>query len=118
MSESWNEKWEIQERLGEGGQGTVDLVVSAEHKRERTRAAREIVSGVDFIAPHLARSSEDANALTVVAETLADAIQRVTRPPLPGELGALKQLHLPKAAAEREQAMNRFAAELRVLGEL
>jgi hypothetical protein len=117
MSESWNEKWEIQHRLGEGGQGTVDLVVSVEHRTERTKSAREIVESLEFIVPR-ARSGDETDTLPDAAEQLANAIQNVTRPPLPSELGALKQLHLLTAHAEREQALKRFGAELQALSEL
>jgi len=95
----------------------VDLVVTAARRAERQAAVREIVESIGFITPH-ARDQNDANQVPAVAEHCAAAIEKINRPDLPTELGALKQLHVPEGATGREQAMGRFSAELGALREL
>lgn len=114
---TWNQRWGIIRRLGEGGQGTVDLVVTNTRRAERDAAMREIVEGINFITPQ-ARTESDANKIPAVAEQFAAAVEKVNRPHRQDELGALKQLHVPNEKDERAQAMARFSAELRALREL
>jgi serine/threonine protein kinase len=75
------------------------------------------VAGIEFITPH-ARDQAHQARLPEMAEKLARDIQTITRAPLPSELGALKQLHMPEDAQERSQAQARFAAELQISSQL
>ena len=113
----WQKRWEIVSHLGEGGQGTVDLVVNAARAGERNKASHAVVAGIEFITPH-SRDQADQARLPERAEKLARDIQTITRAPLPSELGALKQLHMPEDAQERSQAQARFAAELQIVSQL
>lgn len=113
----WRKRWQIVRRLGAGGQGTVDLVVSASRAGERNKASHAVIRGIEFISPH-ARDQADQARMPEMAEKLARDIQTITREPLPSELGALKQLHLPDDPTERAQAQERFLGELKILIDL
>jgi serine/threonine protein kinase len=114
---SWEKNWTVLRRLGEGGQGTVDLVVSAARHDERKIASAQLLGLIKTLT-QVAVTKETQEEFLANGITLAGLVDRVNRKDLSTELGALKQLHLPKDEVERTQAMKRFSSEIRALKEL
>ncbi|MFO0978276.1 MAG: protein kinase [Planctomycetaceae bacterium] len=109
-AESWKSNWEVVKRIGEGGQGTVDLVkrrsisdTTGDLHLKLRKTLQELTSNV-FAAPP---DHEKA------AKELVDTLSLLTF--RGGELGALKRLKNPETARDPRHAKFRQKREIDVL---
>jgi serine/threonine protein kinase len=108
--ESWKSKWEVVERIGEGGQGTVDLV----------RRRSNIDTNGDLYLT-LRRTLQDLTSTVFatppdhdkVSRELVDTLKSLTS--RESELGALKRLKNPETARDPKHAKLRQRREIDAL---
>lgn len=110
-AESWNTNWEVVKRIGEGGQGTVDLVrrrlpddLSGNTGKQLREALQDLTSTV-----HSSPPDHEGNTRKLV-ETLRRLLNSTGE-----EFGALKRLKNPATARDPELASFRQQKEIEVL---
>lgn len=106
-----HERWEIIERLGEGGQGTVDLA------RDTTKVeSQEILRDRIILAfRNLSASGDPHGRKGKEAEKLIDTIASIQSRDQPSNLGALKVLHSSEKARDPVSAEERIKREMEVM---
>jgi serine/threonine protein kinase len=113
---SWDKRWKIIDTLGEGGQGRVFRVMTAERLAAQQQGLRQIVRTIE-LASQTIRDKAGWPKVTEAARKLAQAVDEINRSDRQTELGALKELKIP-SGADGTQASSRFEAELAALGAL
>ena len=112
-AESWNTNWEVVKRIGEGGQGTVDLVrrrlpddTSGNTASQLRKTLQDLTSNVFPSPPDHERTTKD----------LVEIFRRLLNSS-GGEFGALKRLKTPETARDPKHARFRHQKEIDVLSQ-
>lgn len=110
-AESWNTNWEVVKRLGEGGQGTVDLVRRRSPGDTSGNTASQLRKILQSLTATTYASQPDHDETT---KKLVETLRRLLNPS-EGEFGALKRLKNPETARDPEHARFRQQKEIDVL---
>lgn len=111
MAEGWSRRWHKLELLGTGGQGEVHRVRDSEKAPRDEELVAQAQKSLQRLDSNIIDKKENLEAY----KSFENIIQAILRRDDPTLCGALKILHKPEEARDRERAQERLAKEIEAM---
>lgn len=111
-TESYRKRWEFVKELGEGGQGTVQLV----RDLQKSLPKKDLIDLAGTAFQQLSTNFNSHTQWPVGFGNFKKLLTEFSNSESPANLGALKILHDPQVARDAERATERMRREIKAMG--